>query len=298
MQAQSGLDVETMCELARVSRASYYRWVQPPEQDRTEEAELVQAIQQGSLEHRFYGYRRITALLKQQGWTVNSKRVRRLMNEDGLLAIRRRKFVLTTDSEHQMQIYPNIARTLELTDRDQLWVSDLTYIRLGEGFCFLAVVLDAYSRMVVGWALGESLTSELALAALGMAIEKRKPKQGLVHHSDRGSQYASHLYMDRLASIGALASMSRPGRPWENGKCESFMKTLKKEEIDARAYRNREELEIHVGEFMEKTYNQVRLHSALGYRSPQDFENAIGGPGWRPAAMSFNRHVEIYPDAL
>jgi putative transposase len=298
VQAQSGLDVEKMCELAKVSRASYYRWVQPPEEDRKEETELRQAIQQGSLEHRFYGYRRITALLRQQGWTVNIKRVRRLMNEDGLLAIRRRKFVLTTDSEHQMQIHPNLARTLELVDRDQLWVADLTYIRMGEEFCFLAVVLDAYSRLVVGWSLGESLTSELAIAALEMAIERRNPKPGLVHHSDRGSQYASHLYMDKLESIGALASMSRPGRPWENGKCESFMRTLKKEEIDARSYRNRAELESNIGEFIEQTYNQVRLHSALGYRSPRDFENAIGGPGWRPAAMSFNRHEEIYPDAL
>jgi putative transposase len=298
VQAQSGLDVERMCELARVSRASYYRWVQPGEEDRKEETELRQAIQKGSLEHRFYGYRRITALLRQQGWTVNTKRVRRLMNEDGLLAIRRRKFVVTTDSEHQMQIYPNLARTLALVDRDQLWVSDLTFIRMGEDFCFLAVVLDAYSRLVVGWSLGESLTSELAVAALEMAIEKRNPRPGLVHHSDRGTQYASHIYIDKLESIGALASMSRPGRPWENGKCESFMKTLKKEEIDARSYRNREELKSNIGEFMEQTYNQVRLHSALGYRSPWAFENAIAGPGWRPAAMSFKRHEEIYPDAL
>lgn len=298
MQAQSGLDVEKMCELARVSRASYYRWVQPAEDDRKEETELRQAIQKGSLEHRFYGYRRITALLRQQGWTVNTKRVRRLMNEDGLLAIRRRKFVVTTDSEHQMQIYPNLARTLALVDRDQLWVSDLTFIRMGEEFCFLAVVLDAYSRLVLGWSPGESLTSELAIAALEMAIEKRNPRPGLVHHSDRGTQYASHIYIDKLESIGALASMSRPGRPWENGKCESFMKTLKKEEIDARPYRNRAELKSNIAEFMEQTYNQVRLHSALGYRSPQDFENATGGPGWRPAAMSFNRHEEIYPDAL
>jgi putative transposase len=298
VQAQSGLDVEKMCELSRVSRASYYRWVQPSEEDRKEETELRQAIQKGSLEHRFYGYRRITALLRQQGWTVNTKRVRRLMNEDGLLAIRRRKFVVTTDSEHQMRIYPNLARTLALADRDQLWVSDLTFIRMGEDFCFLAVVLDAYSRLVVGWSLGESLTSELAIAALEMAIERRNPRPGLVHHSDRGTQYASHIYIDKLESIGALASMSRPGRPWENGKCESFMKTLKKEEIDARSYRNRAELKSNIAEFMEQIYNQVRLHSALGYRSPQDFENATGGPGWRPAAMSFKRHEEIYPDAF
>ena len=303
MQAQSGMEVEQMCELARVSRASYYRWLQPPEEDRDEEMKLRSAIQQGSLDHRFYGYRRIAALLRQQGWTVNTKRVRRLMNEDGLLAIRRRKFVATTDSEHQMRIYPNLAASLELTDVNQLWVSDLTYIRLGEEFVFLAVVLDAYSRRVVGWSVGESLTSQLALAALETAIQERKPRPGLVHHSDRGSQYASHIYTGKLESIGALASMSRPGRPWENGKCESFMRTIKKEEIDARSYRNREELERNIEEFIARDYNQVRLHSALGYRSPQDFEHAaaagvaVNGPGWRPAAMSFTRHEEIYPDA-
>lgn len=303
MQAQSGLEVEKMCELARVSRASYYRWLQPLADDREEEMKLRDAIQQGSLEHRFYGYRRITAQLRQQGWIVNTKRVRRLMNEDGLLAIRRRKFVVTTDSEHGMRIYPNLARNLELGDVDQLWVSDLTYIRLGETFCFLAVVLDAYSRLVVGWSVGESLTSQLALAALEVAIEGRKPKPGLVHHSDRGSQYASHLYMDKLESIGALASMSLPGRPWENGKCESFMRTIKKEEIDARSYRNREELERNIQEFIERDYNKVRLHSALGYKSPQEFERAAAnaasdnGLGWRPAAMSFTRHEEIYPAA-
>jgi putative transposase len=303
MQAQSRLEVERMCELARVSRAGYYRWLQPPEEDLAEEMGLRDAIQQGSLEHRFYGYRRIAALLRQQGWTVNTKRVRRLMNEDGLLAIRRRKFVATTDSEHRMRIYPNLAASLELSDRDQLWVADLTYIRLGEEFVYLAVVLDAYSRRVVGWAVGEYLTSQLALAALELAIQGRSPRPGLVHHSDGGTQYASHLYTGKLESIGALASMSRPGRPWENGKCESFIKTIKKEEIDARSYRDREELERNIDEFIERDYNPVRLHSALGYKSPQDFErgaglaNAENGAGWRPAALSFTRHEEIYSDA-
>jgi putative transposase len=303
VQAQSSLEVEKMCELAKVSRASYYRWLQPPEEDRAEEMQLRSAIQQGSLDHRFYGYRRITALLRQQGWIVNTKRVRRLMNEDGLLAIRRRKFVATTDSDHGLRIYPNLAASLELAGLDQLWVSDLTYIRLQEQFVFLAVVLDAHSRRVVGWALGESLTSQLALAALERAIQGRSPRPGLVHHSDGGTQYASHLYTGKLESIGALASMSRPGRPWENGKCESFIKTIKKEEIDARSYRDREELERNIDEFIERDYNQVRLHSALGYKSPQDFERVAGraaaenGAGWRPAALSFTRHEEIYSDA-
>ena len=286
-----------MCELARVSRASYYRWLQPAEEELGEEMQLRSAIQAASLEHRFYGYRRITALLRQQGWLVNTKRVRRLMNEDGLLAIRRRNFVATTDSAHGMPIYPNLAANLELSDRDQLWVADLTFIRLGEQFVFLAVVLDAYSRRVVGWAVGERLTSQLALKALELAIQKRSPRPGLVHHSDQGTQYASHAYTGKLESIGALASMSRPGRPWENGKCESFMRTIKKEEVDARSYRDRDELERHIEEFIEGNYNKVRLHSALGYQSPQDFEVATKETAWRPAAMSLKRHEEIYPDA-
>lgn len=306
MQAQSSLEVERMCELAKVSRASYYRWLQPPEEDLTEQMRLRGAIQQGSLDHRFYGYRRITALLRQQGWVINTKRVRRLMNEDGLLAIRRRKFVATTDSAHEMQIYPNLAACLDVRDVNQLWVADLTYIRLGEQFVFLAVVLDAYSRRVVGWAVGEQLTSQLALRALDVAIQGRSPQPGLVHHSDRGVQYASHCYMDKLDSIGALASMSRPGRPWENGKCESFMKTIKKEEVDARSYRHREELERNIEEFIERDYNKVRLHSALGYRSPADFESTAGPAAqadvpkspWRPAALSFKRHKEIYSDVI
>jgi len=301
MQAQSSLEVEKMCGLAGVSRASYYRRLQPPEEDLAEEMQLRNAIQQGSLEHRFYGYRRITAVLREQGWIVNTKRVRRLMNEDGLLAIRRRKFVATTDSEHGMQIYPNLAASLELSNLNQLWVADLTYIRLGEQFVFLAVVLDAYSRRVVGWAIGEQLTSQLALRALDLAIQQRSPRPGLVHHSDRGSQYASHNYIGKLESVGALASMSRPGRPWENGKCESFIRTIKKEEVDARSYRNREELESNIEDFIERDYNKARLHSALGYTSPDDFERTAAargnGPRWYPAALSFQRHEEIYSDS-
>jgi len=303
-QAQSSLEVERMCALAQVSRASYYRWLQPVPEDPAEEMRLREAIQKASLENRFYGYRRITRELAKAGWMVNTKRVRRLMNEDGLLAIRRRKFVVTTDSEHGMRIYSNLAATLILTDINQLWVADLTYIRLGEQFVFLAIVLDAHSRRVVGSAVGEWLTSELALKALEQAIERRNPKPGLVHHSDRGSQYASYSYIGRLEQIGALPSMSRAGKPWENGKCESFMKTIKKEEVDGRTYRNREELERNIDAFIDQVYNKVRLHSALGYQSPEDFERSLlaaaqqSGRAWRSAELSFLRHEEIYPDVL
>jgi len=186
-----------------------------------------------------------------------------------------------------------------LSDVNQLWVADLTYLRLQGEFVYLAVVLDAWSRRTVGWALGRKLDSELTLLALERAIASRQPQPGLVHHSDRGSQYASGRYVGRLEEIGAVLSMSRAGHPWENGKCESFMATLKKEEIDARPYSNLEELERHIEEFIDQTYNRVRLHSALTYLSPEEFEARQAqqktAPPWLPAVLSFSRHEEVSP---
>ena len=180
---------------------------------------------------------------------------------------------------------------------NQLWVADITYIRLRGEFVFLAVVLDAYSRKVIGWELGRTLETSLPLAALESAIASRKPKPGLVHHSDRGTQYASNDYVKRLESCGACLSMSRAARPWENGKCESFLKTLKREEIDGRRYGSFAELRQHLEEFMEQIYNQVRLHSALGYSSPDEFEQSPKpGEKWSPAALNFLRHEEVHPD--
>jgi putative transposase len=185
-----------------------------------------------------------------------------------------------------------------LTDINQLWIADLTYIRLRQEFVFLAVVLDAYSRKVIGWQLGKHLDTSLPLAALEAAIASRHPRPGLVHHSDRGTQYASNVYVKRLEACGAHISMSRPARPWENGKCESFMRTLKREEIDARRYESFADLKANVEEFLEEIYNRVRLHSALNYRSPMEFEESLdqAGAKWKPAALSFSRHEEIYSD--
>ena len=287
-----------MCELVPVSRASFYRHWEAKAPSEAEMA-LRDVIQRLAVAHRFYGYRRITVMVQREGYEVGAKTVRRLMKQDNLLALRRRKFVTTTDSDHDFVVYPNLAEQLMVTDVNQLWVADITYLRLLQEFVYLAVVLDAFSRRAVGWALGRSLQTSLPMAALEKAIHTRQPKPGLVHHSDRGSQYASNDYVKRLESIGAVLSMSRAGRPWENGQCESFLKTLKQEEIDARPYHTMEELEQHVGEFIEQIYNRVRLHSALGYVSPEEFESRVGGPGvvpeWLPAALSLRRHNEVPP---
>ncbi|HTR68195.1 MAG TPA: IS3 family transposase [Terriglobales bacterium] len=281
-----------------VSRASFYRHWEAKAPSEAEMA-LRDVIQRLAVAHRFYGYRRITVMVQREGYEVGAKTVRRLMKQDNLLAVRRRKFVTTTDSDHDFVVYPNLAEQLMVTDVNQLWVADITYLRLLQEFVYLAVVLDAFSRRAVGWALGRSLQTSLPMAALEKAIHTRQPKPGLVHHSDRGSQYASNDYVKRLESIGAVLSMSRAGRPWENGQCESFLKTLKQEEIDARPYHTMEELEQHVGEFIEQIYNRVRLHSALGYVSPEEFESRVGGPGvvpeWLPAALSLRRHNEVPP---
>ena len=194
------------------------------------------------------------------------------MREDNLLCVRKRKFVVTTDSNHGRRIYPNLARELVLTGVNQLWIADITYIRLLQEFVFLAAILDAFSRCVVGWALDRSLDDELTLTALRRAVDRRSPSPGLVHHSDRGSQYASRDYIALLEANHIRISMSRKGNPWDNAACESFMKTLKYEEVYRNEYRDLTEARASIGEFLEKVYNQKRLHSALGYLAPAKFE--------------------------
>jgi len=290
-----------MCGLAVVSRAGYYRFCKPaPEADDEEESKLRDAIQRTAIESRQYGYRRVTRALRDQGWKVNRKRVARRMREDGLLAIRKRRFVpQTTDSGHDLEVAVNIARRLTATAINQLWVADITYVRLGRVDVFLAVVMDAFSRKIVGWNLGPKLTTELALTALRNAIDSRKPAPGLIHHSDRGVQYASVAYVDTLLQHGIIPSMSRPGNPYDNAKCERFMKTLKQEEIRCFEYRDIEDLRANLIDFFDRYYNATRLHSALGYRSPDEFERQAGSTATAeiPQApkMSFSRHEEIYP---
>jgi transposase InsO family protein len=267
----SHLSIEEVCAAAQVSRAGYYRYFDE-HAPRQAETELRDRIQRVALENRFYGYRRVTTELRLQGLIVNHKRVLRVMRDDNLLSLRKRKFVVTTDSTHGRLAYPNLITDVSLTAPNQVWVADITYVRLREEFIFLAVVLDAFSRRVLGWDLGESLQTSLALAALNRALAERSVCAGIIHHSDQGVQYASAEYLDRLQALDFQISMSRKGSPWENGRAESFMKTLKAEEVSLKQYRDIEQARRSIGHFIEDVYNQHRLHSALGYLSPAQFE--------------------------
>lgn len=273
--AAKGEAVNALCQMTGLSRAGYYRWG-VPKPSFPVEMEFRDALQKVALESPAYGYRRITAELNRRGFGVNHKRVLRLMRQDNLLCLRHKAFVVTTDSRHDLPVYPNLARELAPSGVNQLWIADITYIRLRAEFVYLAVVLDAFSRRVIGWALGRTLEARLALSALSMALRQRQPAPGLVHHSDRGVQYASGDYTDLLKQRKIQISMSRKGNPYDNAACESFMKTLKYEEVYRTEYRDLADAYAQIGEFLEYVYNQQRLHSALGYVPPAEFEQNGG----------------------
>ena len=268
--AKQGYSTQATCQAFGLPRASYYRSLSATE-PATTDAALRERVQQVALEWSCYGYRRITKELHRQGIQANHKCVLRLMREDNLLCLRKKRFVATTNSDHGLPVYPNLAAEMDVTAPDQLWVSDLTYIRLAQEFIYLAVVLDACSRRCLGWCLGRRLDAALATTALKMALIERKPD---VHHSDRGVQYASVQYTSLLQASGVTISMSRKGNPYDNAKAESFMKTLKYEQVYLSEYENLSDARAQIGHFLEAVYNQKRLHSSLGYLPPAEFEQA------------------------
>lgn len=270
----TGSSIRRLCARVNLARRRYYRLIasRTPAKDNME---LRNQIQEVSLKWPSYGYRRISRELARSGIIANHKLVLRLMRTDNLLCLRKKRFVVTTNSAHRLPVYPNLAGQMRLTRTDQLWVADITYIRLQHEFIYLAVILDAFSRRCVGWALDRHLDPRLTIAALRMAIATRIVRPGLVHHSDRGVQYASKEYTELLMSYGILISMSRRGNAYDNAKAERFMRTLKYEEVYMFEYESLADARQRIGYFIEELYNRKRLHSAIGYLSPVEFEQKL-----------------------
>ena len=272
--------MEQQCQLAGVPRAGFYRYLQQAEPKQADMLLRARLQELAVKHHRHRGYRMLTALLRREGQVINHKRVLRLMREDNLLSLRKKKYIFTTNSRHHYPVYPNLARHLQLTAINQLWVADITFIQLRSEFVYLAVVLDAYSRRVIGWDLGRTLHAQLAIRALRMALEQRNwQPECLIHHSDQGIQYAACEYTDILDERQIQISMSRRGNPYDNARAERFMRTLKQEQTTGTAYRDVRDARRRIGQFLEEVYNKQRLHSALRYLTPEEFEDGSQAHG-------------------
>lgn len=271
------LSINKTCNSLQVSKSGYYTWrnrIQKKDYD----AKLKKEINKIAEEFPFYGYRRVTVELRNRNKLTNHKKVLRIMREEELVCRRKKAFrPVTTQSDHGLKVYPNLTKDLEVTGLNQLWVSDITYIHLLSGFVYLAAILDVFSRKCIGWSLSKIIDTQLTLTALNMAIKKRilLGLSGLIHHSDQGVQYASDEYVNRLEEIGILISMSRKGNPYDNAFMESFMKTLKAEEVYIKEYETIEDVYRNIKDFIEKVYNKKRLHSGIGYQSPNKFEQEV-----------------------
>ena len=261
--------------MLNMARSSYYYKEGVNLQKQREEADLRDRIEEIVVEYERYGYRRVTAALQREGLKVNHKRVQRIMKEEDLICKIKKRWVVTTDSNHPYRVYPNLMKDAKITGVNQAWVADITYIRILTAFVYLAVILDVFSRKVVGWALSRRIDTELTRAALRMAIETRRPPEGCIHHSDRGVQYAGHDYVDDLNAASFLISMSRKGNPYDNAQAESFMKTLKNEEVYLWDYKTFNDVKKRIPYFIEEVYNEKRLHSALRYCPPNEYESLV-----------------------
>lgn len=272
-QEHPEMSIEQLCEMLQVSRSWYYErssHVDPAPQDIALRDEIERII----LDYAGYGYRRVTRELARRGCQVNHKHVLRIMREESLLCQLKKRFVITTNSRHGFPVYPNVLADVTLSAPDQAWVADFTYIRLRSAFVYLACILDAFSRRCVGWHVSREMNTQMTSRALQQAIVERHPQPGLIHHSDRGVQYASHAYIEQLQAIGAQISMSAVGNPYDNAKAESFFKTLKQEEVYLKEYNSFADVEQNLTTFIENVYNEKRLHSSLGYVPPAEFEAA------------------------
>lgn len=270
------IPINRACSGLGISRSGYYK-LQRPRFAVEPDSEVCNIIKEIVLDYPYYGYRRVTKELHRQGQQINHKKVLRIMKENNLLRVRKKFRLMTTDSNHNLPVFPNLARDIIPTKPNQLWVADITYIQLAEEFVYLAVIIDVFSRKCIGWDLGRYIDTVLAMNALNMAISERKifGFHGLVHHSDQGVQYASHEYVDLLEKHGIRISMGRKGNPYDNAYAESFVKTVKAEEVYMKEYRTFEEAFANIKQFIEEVYNKKRLHSSIGYVPPSEFEQVV-----------------------